>query len=506
MREPGDPVVTSEPRDLVVVGAGPAGLAAAATALDGGVRVVLVDSGAALGGQFWRHPPALAQEAVPTADLHHGLGAYRELCATLAAHERTGRLTLLLNHHVWTTAREDDGFAVHAVDRSRAPEERTVVLRAPALLVATGAYDRQLPFPGWDLPGVLTAGGLQALLKGGGVVAGRRVVLGGTGPFLLPVAAALAARGAEVVAVCEAAAPSAWLRHPAALLRNPAKWAEAARYAGALARHRIPVRTRTAIIGAEGGAGGAEGLAGAGGGAEGRVAFVRTASLDADGRPLPGTERRIAADTVGVGWGFVPQLDLLLPLGCDLADAGDGTMAAAVDDGQRTTVPGLYTAGETCGVGGAALAVGEGRVAAVSVLTDLSAPGLPNARRLAAERRAVARHRAFARAMAQAHPLPPAWPAWLTDDTPVCRCEEVTAGAVRSARADDAAADHRQVKQLTRAGMGWCQGRMCGPAVHCLVARDRPYAPAERLIATPVTLGALADAGESTPDPASDPT
>lgn len=285
--------------------------------------------------------------------------------------------------------------------------------------------------------------------------------------------------------MCEAAAPSAWLRHPAALLRNPAKWAEGARYAGTLARHRVPVRTRTAIVGAEG---------------ERRVAVVRTAALDTDGRPLPGTERRIEADTVGVGWGFVPQLDLLLPLGCGLGDAGDGTMAAAVDDGQRTTVPGLYAAGETCGVGGAALAVSEGRVAAVSVLTDLSAPGRPGTRRPAAERRAVARHRAFARAMAQAHPLPPAWPAWLTDDTPVCRCEEVTAGAVRSTRADDSAADHRQVKQLTRAGMGWCQGRMCGPAVHCLVARGEPYAPAERLIATPVTLGALADSGESTSD------
>jgi NADPH-dependent 2,4-dienoyl-CoA reductase/sulfur reductase-like enzyme len=494
MSEPGDLVAPGEPRDLVVVGAGPAGMAAAATALDGGLRVALVDSGAVPGGQFWRHSPLPAQGALPAAGLHHGLRTYRALCATLAAHERTGRLTLLLNHHVWTTAREEDGFAVHAVDRTRAPEERALVLRAPALLVATGAYDRQLPFPGWDLPGVLTAGGLQSLLKGGGVVAGRRVVLGGTGPFLLPVAAALAAHGATVVAVCEAASPSAWLRHPVPLLRNPAKWAEAARYAGTLARHRVPVRTRTAIVGAEG----EEGEEGK----SGRVAVVRTASLNADGSPIPCTERRIEADIVGVGWGFVPQLDLLLPLGCELADAGDGTMSAAVDDGQRTTVPGLYTAGETCGVGGAALAVSEGRVAAVSLLTDLPAPGRPNVRRAAGERRAVARHRGFARAMAQAHPVPPAWPAWLTDDTTVCRCEEVTAGAVRSARADDAASDHRQVKQLTRAGMGWCQGRMCGPAVHCLVsARDQPYVPAERLIATPVTLGALADSGESTADP-----
>ncbi|CAH9414917.1 MULTISPECIES: NAD(P)/FAD-dependent oxidoreductase [Streptomyces albovinaceus subgroup] len=487
MAEPQKPV------DLVVVGAGPAGMAAAVTALDGGLRVVLVDAGSAPGGQFWRHPPDHAREALPTDDLHHDLRTYRSLRATLAAHQRTGRLTLLLDHPVWTTARAADGFTVHAVDRGRPPEERAVVLRAPALLVATGAYDRQLPFPGWDLPGVLTAGGLQSLLKGGGVVAGRRVVLGGTGPFLLPVAAALAARGAEVVAVCEAAAPSAWLRHPAPLLRNPAKWAEAAGYAGTLARHRIPVRTRTGIVGAEG---------------EGRVAVVRTAALGADGAPLPGTERRIEADTVGVGWGFVPQLDLLLPLGCDLADAGDGTMAAAVDAGQRTTVPGLYAAGETCGVGGAALALSEGRVAAVSVLTDLSAPGRPGIRPLAAQRRAVARHRAFARALARAHPVPRDWPAWLTDDTTVCRCEEVTAGAVLAARADGSASDHRQVKQLTRAGMGWCQGRMCGPAVHCLVAaRAEPYTPAERLIATPVTLGALADSAEpSTGDTPSEPT
>ncbi|WP_432111440.1 FAD-dependent oxidoreductase [Streptomyces sp. YPW6] len=485
-RHPGDRAAPRQPHDLVVVGAGPAGMAAAATSLDGGLRVALVDSGPAPGGQFWRHPPDHAHDAVPTEDLHHDLRTYRALRAALAAHERTGRLTLLLDHHVWTTAAAADGFTVHAVDRGSPPEERAVVLCAPALLVATGAYDRQLPFPGWDLPGVLTAGGLQALLKGGGVVAGRRVVLGGTGPFLLPVAAALAARGAEVVAVCEAAAPSAWLRHPAPLLRHPAKWAEAVGYAGVLARHRIPFRTRTGIVGTEG---------------EGRVAVVRTASLDADGAPLPGTERRIEADTVGVGWGFVPQLDLLLPLGCDLADAGDGTVAAAVDAGQRTTVPGLYAAGETCGVGGAALALSEGRVAAVSVLTDLRAPGRPGVRPLAAERRAVARHRGFARALAEAHPVPRDWPAWLTDETTVCRCEEVTAGAVRAARTDGPAPDHRQVKQLTRAGMGWCQGRMCGPAVHCLVAaRAEPYTPAERLIATPVTLGALADSGGSPAD------
>ncbi|MFE1785229.1 FAD-dependent oxidoreductase [Streptomyces sp. NPDC059506] len=479
-----------EPADLVVVGAGPAGTAAAVTALAGGLRVVLVDSGTAVGGQYWRHPPEHARAAIPTEDLHHGLREYRALCAALEEGRAAGRLDLRTAHHVWSVVREDGGFAVHAVDRREAPRETAVVLRAPGLLVATGAHDRQLPFPGWDLPGVLTVGGLQALLKGGGVAAGSRVALGGTGPFLLPVAAGLAARGVEVVAVCEAADPRAWLRYPGALLRNPGKWAEGAGYAAALVRHRVRVRPRTAIVAAEG---------------DDRVTSVRIASLAPDGSPRPGTERRVEVDAVGVGWGFAPQLDLFLPLGCELADSADGNAVVAVDAGPRTTVPGLYAAGEACGVGGAALAAAEGRLAAESVLADSGAApaqGRRRTARTAAVRAAVDRQRAFARAMGLAHPIPPAWSSWLTDDTVVCRCEEVTAGAVRAACADGGAHDHRQVKQLTRAGMGWCQGRMCGPAVHCLVARERAYVPAERLVATPVTLGALADLDEQPPEPA----
>ncbi|MFJ4333130.1 FAD-dependent oxidoreductase [Streptomyces sp. NPDC088935] len=480
----------TEPADLIVVGAGPAGMAATATALAGGLRVVLLDLGTAVGGQYWRHPPERARTAVPTEDLHHGLRRYRALCEALAAGRDAGRLDLRLEHHVWSAVRAGDGFAVHAADRREAPRETAVTLRAPRLLVATGAYDRQLPFPGWELPGVLSAGGLQALLKGSGVATGSRVALGGTGPFLLPVAAGLAARGVEVVEVCEAAHPRAWLRRPGPLLRNPGKWAEGAGYAAALVRHRVPLRPRTAIVAAEGGD---------------RVTSVRIASLAPDGSPRPGTERRVAVDAVGVGWGFAPQLDLLVPLGCALTDAADGNAVVAVDEGQRTTVPGLYAAGETCGVGGAALAVHEGRLAAASVLADSGARRVPAHKRLTALRAAVARQRAFARAMAQAHPLPAAWSSWLTDETVVCRCEEVTAGTIRAARADGAP-DHRQVKQLTRAGMGWCQGRMCGPAVHCLTARRRAYEPAERLVATPVTFGALADLDEEPPPPPISPT
>lgn len=476
------------PVDLVVVGGGPAGLAATATALLGGLRVTLVDSGHELGGQFWRHPPR-GSAVGPVADLHHDLDTYAALTDVVRRAVAGGRCELLLGHQVWTVTRRswgepgDDGFDLHVLDRSAGPgRERARTLRAVRVLFATGAYDRPLPFPGWDLPGVYTAGGLQALLKGGGVPAGSRVVVGGTGPFLLPVASGLAVRGVSVV-VCEANDPRRWLRSASAALRLPGKLVEGLGYGAALARHRVPVHLRHAVTAAHG---------------RDRVEAVTIARLDAQGAVVPGSDRRLAADAVGTGWGFVPQLDLAVTLGVQLMPGDDGTQVVAVDEWQRTSVPGLLAAGEVCGVGGAELAVREGQVAAEGVLRDMGLPAVTSARGLRTVRVRVADHRRFAAAMAHAHPVPERWTDWLTDGTLLCRCEEVRVGEVRRA-VEDGASGVRQVKQLTRAGMGWCQGRMCGPAVQCL-AGGQDEVP-ERLVATPVPLGALADADSPGPVP-----
>jgi NADPH-dependent 2,4-dienoyl-CoA reductase/sulfur reductase-like enzyme len=487
----GDLCTDSRPIDLLIVGGGPAGMSAASTALAGGLHVALLDAGAALGGQFWRHP---APGAVDAGDhLHHDLSTYRALLAHLTANERAGRLQVLLGHHVWTAAATPTGFAVHALDRSGpVGAERAVTLAATQMLIATGAFDRQLPFPGWDLPGVFTAGGLQSLLKGHGVTAGSRVVVAGTGPFLLPVATGLADSGARVVEICEANSPTRWLRHARTLLRSPAKGAEAVEYAAQLVRHRIPVRTSTAVVAAHG---------------VDRLDSVTIAGLDSSGRVRPGSERRVEVDALGVGWGFVPQLDLAITLGALLEDSDDGNQVVAVDAGQRTSVPALLVAGELSGIGGAALAVREGQLAGESALTAAGRAAATSPARLAQVRRDVARGRAFARAMRLAHPVPPAWTEWLTDDTLACRCEEVPVSRVRAAVASGAS-DARQVKQLTRTGMGWCQGRMCGYAAACLAGEVAPsdgrasrgslpaaypvVARTERLVATPVPLGSLA--------------
>ncbi|MFC7488893.1 FAD-dependent oxidoreductase [Knoellia sp. CPCC 206453] len=466
--------------DLVVLGAGPAGLTAADIAATGGLTVALVDSGHALGGQFWRHPPS-GSEISGTERFHHDLTAYRRLVANLERHAASGRLVLRLGHHAWTAAVVDEGVELHLVDRRRVGEEQAVVVRGRRLLVATGAHDLQLPFPGWDLPGVFTAGGLQALLKGSGVAGGRRVVVAGTGPFLLPVAVGLADAKARVVGVHEANDPRRWLSHATSLARLPGKAVEGAGYAASLLKHRIPVHVRSAVVAAHG---------------DDRVEAVTVARLDRTGVVVEGTQRQIVVDAVGVGWGFTPQLDLAVTLGCQLASSEDGNCVVAVDEWQRTSVSGVLAAGETCGVGGAVLAALEGRLAAEGLLRDVGSRSTSSEGELRRVRRAVTRHRAFARAMRMAHPVPSGWASWLDSGTTVCRCEEVTAGAVADV-VDAGARDGRQVKQLTRAGMGWCQGRICGFAIECLARGSvpgvaDPAVAAERLVAAPVLLGTLA--------------
>jgi NADPH-dependent 2,4-dienoyl-CoA reductase/sulfur reductase-like enzyme len=452
--------------DLAVLGAGPAGLAAAVTAARAGARVALVDAGDRVGGQYWRH-----REGDDGAGHHHW--------QTLVwLRDSLPQLDFLARHAVWHVERTGDGsgFTLHTNHGE---------VRARTLVVATGAYDRQLPFPGWTLPGVFTAGGAQALLKGHGVRAGSRVVVGGTGPFLLPVAAGLARAGAEVAGVFEAGSPAGFARSPLAVLGSPAKLAEGVGYLKTFAQKRIPYRTRTAVVAAHG---------------DEEVRSVTVASLDRDWRIVAGSEREIACDTVAVGYGFTPQLEIPLQLGCETRLGADGSLIAVADHQQRATVPGVYLAGEVCGVGGAELSLVEGELAGLhAALTTVGAePDRGVVTRLLRRRESA---RAFAGAMHAAHPVRPGWLGWLDAPTLLCRCEEVSAGTVRETIADLGATDARTVKLLARPGMGLCQGRVCGYATACLTAAEQGRAPtaadlaglAARPIAQPVRLGDLAD-------------
>jgi D-hydroxyproline dehydrogenase subunit alpha len=391
--------------DVAVVGGGPAGIAAAATIAETGRRVALLDEAPNVGGQIWRHP----RGAIPPA-------AARPWIRRL---QRSGA-TLLVESAV-VDVRDDPGaerFIVMA-ERGVSP----LLLSAATLVLATGARERFLPFPGWTLPGVVGVGGVQALLKSGLAVAGRNVVVAGSGPLLLPVAASLAAAGAHVLRVAEQAPSRAVATFALGLWRRPATLVQAARYRAGF--RRTPYVTGEWIVEARG------------------DAHVTGATLT-DGRE----RRTIACDLLCVGYGLVPNTRLAALAGCDVARG-----AVVVDANQRTTHPRAYSIGEETGIGGVDLALVEGQVAAAHVVGR--APG-----------RALLRRRDALRVMASAIDVAFAprdeLRAVATPETIVCRCEDVTLGAIR---ADWTA---RQAKLYTRAGMGPCQGRVCGVALEFL--------------------------------------
>lgn len=463
---------------LVVVGAGPAGLAGALAAADAGVPVTLVDAGTQIGGQFYRQPAPELRAQRPQA-LHHDWRTWQLLRRRFDAHVAAGRIRHLAQHQVWFVERSNGGFAVHALtdaDQDRAVSV-PVSVHADAVLLATGAYEKVLPFPGWTLPGVITAGAAQAMLKGALVLPGRTIVVAGTGPLLLPVAVGLAEAGARVSALIESAHPRE-LRHLApTLAAHPDKLAEAAGYAARLALSRVPIHYGHTVLAAHGTAG---------------VESVTVAALDRHGRVRQGSERQIPCDSLAIGHGVLPHLDLASALGATVI--GDERPAVRADDEQRTDVPGLWVAGETTGIGGSALALVEGEIAGRSIATTLSGQA-QNADRSARLRRTRDRLRDFFAALDKIYTPPASALEAITDATIVCRCEEVSAGAVRTAVRDLGATDLRTVKLLTRAGMGWCQGRVCTPGVAAVAGCP---ATAPRIpFARPVPLGVLARSDHS---------
>ena len=435
--------------DVAVVGAGPAGLAATVAAAESGARVALVDEYPRPGGQFYKQLPS--QYAVADrAQLDHDYTKGDSLIGQ-AGHPNVELLTDTL---VWGAFEP----GVLDVVRGDIPQK----LKAGAIVVATGAYDRPIAFPGWDLPGVMTAGAAQTLVKNQQVLPGRSILLIGSGPFLLSVAKMLISGGASVFAVLEATKPSAWARHALRVWGHWARLKEGYDYLQAIRRAKVPMSFGWVIVRAEG--------------AE-EVERAVVARCDADWHPIPGTDRTLQVDTICIGYGFVPAVQLTRLLGCEHAyRPRAGGWVPTHDDAMQTSVPGVYVAGEVAGIGGAYAAMAEGRLAGLAAARQVGRSVDPAA--LEAARKERAHYRAFGDLINELFEVRPGIYDLMTDDVTVCRCEEVTAGDVR-AMLEDWTANVNVVKAVTRTGMGPCQGRICGGLVAELTARGTGRRPDE---------------------------
>lgn len=396
--------------DLVIVGAGPAGLAAARAAADAGVRVLLLDMMAAAGGRVWAGAAAQPQRDRLVVELAaRGVSCLHQ---TRVVASTPGRLLV--------ERRDDQG------------DTQPLWIAYERLLLCTGARELQLPFAGWTLPGVVAAGGLQLMIKSGLSLAGRRVVVAGTGPLLLAAAASARRAGAQVLCVAEQAPAQRLRRFVRQLRRHPGRLWQAAALRAALAStpYRCGWRLQRAV--AEGGDGG--------GWVNGVVL------LDAAGR-----EHGLPCDLLAVSHSLTPELELASLLGCRLQRQAGQPAGVCIDEFGATSVPGIYAAGESTGVGGQHKALLEGRVAGLASAGRLDAARrlLP---RLARERRyALALHEAFFPRRAES-PQP-------SPGTLVCRCEDVPWSALAGC------GSWREARLLQRCGMGHCQGRGCAPAL-----------------------------------------
>jgi len=361
--------------DLIVVGAGPAGIAAACRAAETGANVLVLDNNPAAGGQIWRNDiPALWAQRLSNVEVRGG-------CPVI-----------------------DDSILAHGVP----------------IVLATGARELFLPFPGWTLPGVTGVGGLQALVKSGYDVRGKRVALAGTGPLLLAVASLLRQRGASVTCIAEQAPRAALLRFAAGLWRYPSKIAQGIELGGSLLG--VPYFPGTWVQEAYG---------------RDRVERVRLNGFEQD------------CDLLAVGYGLVPNTELAQLLCCTLQDG-----FVTVDAMQKTWREGVWAAGELTGIGGVERSLVEGEIAGLAAIGELTEARKLFARRAAWHRFGSHLTRAFAlRTELRALPRP---------DTIVCRCEDIRYEELT--RWTSA----REVKLQTRCGMGLCQGRICGTANHFL--------------------------------------
>jgi NADPH-dependent 2,4-dienoyl-CoA reductase/sulfur reductase-like enzyme len=392
--------------DVAVIGAGPAGIAAATRAAESGLRVVVLDRGLETGGQIWRH---MSGGPVPRIAQHW-----------IAQLSRSGA-QVIHGTSVVDVQHEDAEFEILADSSGSA-----LRVRAGRIILATGARELFIPFDGWTLPGVMGIGGAQALLKSGASFAGKRVIVAGSGPLMLPVAASLANSGAKLILVAEQARRSAVMRFAAGLWRAPALVAQAARYRARFLSTSYSTGTWvTAAHGAD------------------RLESVTITN----GRRT----WREAVDVLCTGYGLVPNIELARLLGCETRDG-----AIAVDAQQRTTVANVLAVGEATGIGGEPLSLIEGEIAG-SVVS-------PRARISDALLRKRAALEIAARRMLDAFALRQELRSLPTAGTIVCRCEDVSYGAVKDAVCA------RQAKLYTRVGMGPCQGRTCMPGLDFLLA------------------------------------
>lgn len=461
--------------DLVIIGGGPAGIAAAIEAARLGTSVALIEENENLGGKVF----------APTGNLIKGSAA-DEIEKSIGSRllKDFGRIrddiSVFLNTEVWGF---DDQKTVLLYSRANSgkPVKR---IRGEKLIISVGAFEKAIPFPGWTLPGVFSVGGLNTLVKKG-ILPGERFLLAGTGPLQLVLAHHLINAGAGLSAIVNAGSVKDIAASAIKLFASIdyMKIRSGFDYLRNIKRHHIPIYRSHIISKVHG---------------TSEVEKAEIVKVDRLWNPIRGTEKEISVDSVAYGFGLIPSTELTRLCGCNhIYDDLRGYWRVERNERMETDIPGVFAAGDGLTIKGYSAAIEEGRVAALEACTQLDRVGRREVDRyLRPSLRKLKRFNRFGQIMdVLSRPRPGIFKI-LSDDTVVCRCEEVTMLDVISAVADGAK-DVNDIKRRTRLGMGHCQGRFCGQFINEFIwrltgVREQRGNFRTRIPAKPVSFACLA--------------
>lgn len=458
---------------VIVVGSGVAGLAAAAILSGHGLKILVIDDNAHVGGQLLRNlhnSASFGKRFEPDRLKRQGIQLVSQL--------KNGKVPILNGAQVLGVYPER--MLLVEDNRGRVSE-----YYAQTLILATGARERQLPFRGWTLPGVMATGAAQILIKNSGILPGRKTLIGGCSPLMLVLAAEILTSGGEVLAVLDQSLAAEKLK---AFNAGTAIWPKLLEGASNLARlfaARVPIKQGVRIVEARG---------------RQQLEDVVVARVHVDGRIIRGTEKIYATDTLAVGYGFSPNIELPLQAGCVVKfSAAQGGWFVDVNNTMATTVDNIYAVGETTGIAGAGKSFIEGRIAGWAILNK---QGIVDPQTYETKTRPLIRQRLrhvqYGHFLNQLCRPQTGCYADIPDNTVICRCEEVTMGDIRRQLKNDFTTMN-SIKKATRCSMGNCQGRTCGPILFDILSSYMPRppdaigCPSSRVPVKKVALGALAE-------------
>jgi NADPH-dependent 2,4-dienoyl-CoA reductase/sulfur reductase-like enzyme/bacterioferritin-associated ferredoxin len=458
--------------DVAIIGAGFAGLAAADVLAGRGLDVRVFDENPHVGGQLLRRPGGAS----------HGLGGFE-----FDGIRRTG--LRLVSRVARRGVNVEGGTQVLGLFPGQTllvedKDGRVSEISARCVLVAAGARETYVPFRGWTLPGVISTGSAQILIKSSGMLPAKETLIGGLGPIMFVLAREISRHGGKVLAVLDHAGLSEKIELLRTLPRNLPKLLDGAWIMALLALSGVRVRSRMRILEASG---------------KNRLQSVVAARARVDGEIVPGTETRYPTECLAVGFGFAPNIELVMQAGCAAEHLPEqGGWVVRVNDLMETTLENVFAAGEVTGIAGARKSLIEGRIAGLAILERLGRPAAGTPRLLqglARKRRSELRYGAVLNRMCR---LPGDWVKGIPEETIICRCEDVRMADIRKAIADGFVTPGA-LRRACRCGLGNCQGRICSPILRDILAAEtksepgRIHAPSVRPPIKVVRLGALAE-------------